>query len=136
MMTTHKKDAEVAERYAALLRADGYSPEIDEDGDVRFKYEGSNIIILLDDEDPSFVRVCLPNFLKIASDEHRSRVLAAVNEANRQVKVGKAFITKEHCWAAVEAFIPDAAYLGSFLKRYLRILQLLVKETIDPSRSR
>ena len=122
------KKESLTQRYSAILKAEGFDPQPDKDGDIFFMYEGGQFIIILDSKDEPFFRLCYPAFLKCDTEEIKTKALAAINGTNIDVKVGKAFYVKETCWAVVEAFLPDPSYLTSVLTRYLNICQLLARE--------
>lgn len=132
-MNTTIDTVSLAHKYAAILKAEGFEPTIDNDGDVIFKFEGGNYIFILDKDDPQYLRLCYPSFLKTTSDQHRRIVLDAMNEVNANVKVGKVFLVEDRCWAVTENLIPDPSFLASTLTRYLRIIQTLAKETFERS---
>ena len=102
--------SEKAQMYVDFLKAEGYLPEIDSDGDVRFKKEGGNYYIAVDATDDEFFRVVFPGFWPIESEEERDQALAKCNEANAGAKVAKVFIVQDSVWASLELFVstPDA----------------------------
>lgn len=90
--------------YMEFLSDEGYRPEIDKDGDVQFKREGSSYFIQVDEADPEFFRLVYPNFWSIESDAERAKALAAIEAANADTKVCKIFTQKDNLWASIEAF--------------------------------
>lgn len=114
------KKKELQQLYIRYLAEEGYKPEVDTDGDVRFKREGKVYFIGVSEDDPGFFRVVLPNFWLIESREERLRVLAAADYSNALSKVCKVFTIKESVWATVELFIAAPAdFRGVFNRSML-----------------
>ena len=90
--------------YSEYLTEEGYKPEVDADGDVRFKREGRLYFIAVSEQDPGFFRLVLPNVWPIENEAERSKVLAAADYSNAKTKVCKVFIVKKHVWLSVELF--------------------------------
>ena len=64
----------------------GYSPEVDNDGDIMLHYQMKTIYVLTGDEDEPYVSMMLPQFHEI--DEGRETlVLAVCNKMTRELKV-------------------------------------------------
>jgi hypothetical protein len=84
----------VQNRYMEYLRTEGYVPSIDEDGDVRFRYEGGTYYIIILEDDAEFIRVLYPNFWEIESDEELGRAYKAASYVNRTTKIAKVFVNR------------------------------------------
>jgi len=72
--------------YFEHLIAEGFRPEIDEDGDILFKVLGSNYFIIIDESDLSFFQVYTGFWL---DDMMMEDAYDLVNFANRRSKVAK-----------------------------------------------
>jgi hypothetical protein len=116
---------ERARAYVDILAAEGYRPQMDEDGDVIFKSEGLTFVIITEEEDEEYVSLVLPNFWSIESEEELARVLKAANEVNRSIKVVKIFVRKDgkNTWAAVEMFVKSPESFNLVFERALRALK-------------
>lgn len=126
--TTKKERAEM---YRAFLEEEGYRPRIDDDGDVIFKCEGRNYIIILDDEDDEFFRIVYPNFWGIESEPELAEVKEAALNATIRVKVAKVFPVGDSTWAEIELFcFPPEAFKPVF-RRCLAALQTAVQTFIS-----
>jgi hypothetical protein len=92
------------------LVAEGYRPEVDEDGDIRFRHEGRTIYLILDASDPCYLRVSMPGVWECEGPEQERRGLEAVNAVNRDLKVVKCVLVDGTVWASAELFAdpPDA----------------------------
>jgi hypothetical protein len=80
-----------AKSYQQMLQDEGYgakNPEWDEKEntwDIRVKHEGVPMLIMLDLDDPDFVRIVLPNFCDVKPDQLES-ALVALDLANKKCK--------------------------------------------------
>ena len=103
------------------LSDEGFKHEIDEDGDVHFRYQGRNLYFTPDDDDTYF-RIILPNIYE-AEEENRYQVLEACNAITRQYKVLKAYLTpKGNLWLSIEMFVDTTPDIGDFFERCCNIL--------------
>ena len=115
--------AERAQMYVSYLREDGYALEIDEDGDVMFKFEGGTYFVLVDEEDEMFFQIMFPSFWPIESEEEGARVEKAAQLATRITKVAKVYRQRDNVNASVELLcVPPEAFKAVF-RRALRCIQ-------------
>ncbi len=112
--------------YVEFLRQEGYSPQVDEDGDVRFKYEGKTYLVIVDADDPQFFRLILPNFWGVG-DGGRARVLEMAVAASTKVKVAKIIVVRDNVWATLELFLPQAEDFRAVFPRSLSALNTGVR---------
>lgn len=96
-----------AELYVAYLSKEGFTPRVDSDGDVAFKFEGGNYYIKIDD-DEGYFQVVFPNFWEIEGGAELARVLYAANAATRATKVAKIYVRPDglNTSASIEIFLP------------------------------
>jgi hypothetical protein len=89
-----------AARYRQLLQDEGYAvmaPDWKEDvltWMVRLRYEQATMYFLFDIEDPSFVRLVLPNFFEIENGP-TEQVLSALDRTNISCNVAKVYLTPD-----------------------------------------
>lgn len=108
----------------AHLRAEGFIPSIDEDGDITFKAEGISYWIVIEDSSPFYVR-----FFRFGSwPEGRSErsVLSACNHVTKEVKSVKAIMYNETSKAVslrVENYHHSAKSFTDTFSRNLRVLK-------------
>jgi len=89
-------------------------------------------VIIIDEKDPTFLRLCYPNFLDTESAPNSILSLyKSIDKANRRVKVAKVYFIKDDVWANVETYLPEIGALKDSIQQYLRILQTIVKDTIN-----
>lgn len=102
------------------LKEQGFKNERDDDGDLRFKYQGVNLFCCKDDNDQQFLRIIMPGIYQIDGD--RTKVLEAINTICCDLKAIKAFIVQDHLWLAIEMFIDSTPDIDDFIERCLNIL--------------
>jgi len=104
-----------AKMYENFLLEEGFTPTIDQDGDVIFKAEGRTYAILIDERDEEFFRLVFPNFWPIESNEERVKVEQAALQATAETKVAKIFPVRNNVWASIELFCsPPEAFKPVF----------------------
>jgi hypothetical protein len=114
--------------FEQLLKEEGYLPKIDEDGDLVFKSEGKTLFIPADSSDEEFIRISLPNFWSIDSDEEREVVAMVCCKVNKSVKVAKVCIVNDNVWASVEMFASPIQSVHDVFLRCITVLNLAVAE--------
>lgn len=102
------------------LKEQGFRSEKDEDGDLRFRYEGVGLFCCKDDDDDRFLRIIMPNIYDVDGD--REKVLEAINTICRDIKAIKAFLLNDKLWLSLEMFIDTTPDIDDFIGRCLDIL--------------
>ena len=118
-----------ATRYRQLLQDEGYAvmaPDWKEETlpwMMRLRYEGVTMFFLFDAEDPSFVRLILPNFFEI---EHGPtvQVFAALDRTNNSCKGAKVYLNADagNVMSSVEFLDDGASVSAPMLLRYLTLV--------------
>jgi hypothetical protein len=126
---------ERAEMYRKFLVEEGYSPEIDRDGDVVFKLEGKSYALLIDEKDDMFFNLIFPGFWSIDSEEERAKVIQAACAATGQTKVVKVYPVKNNTWAAIEMFCFPPEGFKPIFKRAVSALQAGVANFVTKMKS-
>lgn len=117
------KRAQIQGMYKDYLAEEGFKPDLDDDGDVRFKREGKTYFIQVNEEDPEFFRLVFPNFWKIEDEADLLKVLRAADWANRKTKSCKVFMMQDNMWATIEAFLPKSDDFKPILMRCLSAME-------------
>ena len=126
---------ERAQMYMDYLHSEGFSPQLDQDQDIFFKFEGRTYLILIDERDEEFFRLVFPNFWSIDNEAERVKVEKAALQATADTKVAKVFPVKDNVWATIELFcMPPDAFKGVF-KRGLSALRSAVNTFTEKMRS-
>jgi hypothetical protein len=114
--------AELQRLYMDFLTAEGYQPNVDQDGDVKFKREGKTYFIAVSEADPAFFRVVLAGIWPIESEKERAQVLVAADESNAKSKVSKVFTVKDNVWVSIELFVSRPEEFKGVFKRAMSAL--------------
>ncbi|MDZ4201879.1 MAG: hypothetical protein U1C96_07005 [Gallionella sp.] len=117
---------EKAEMYRSYLAEEGFTPKLDDDGDISFKFEGKNYLIIIDEGDSEFFRLVYPWFWPIESEDEREKAAQAALYASTQTKVAKVYPVRDDTWAAVEIFCSPPEAFQAVFKRSLGALQAAV----------
>ncbi len=114
-----------ADLYLAHLRDEGYRPELDDDGDVRFKSEGFTIYVICQESDASYFQMLLPGMWTIDDDEELGRALLASTKVTREVKTVKVYVSsnRKRVDASIEAFMDPITDFKAVFERYLGVLK-------------
>jgi len=122
-MTMSRNDRE--RMYTEYLRVEGYRPDLDDDGKVRFHRRGLRYTITVEDMEEHFA-VGFPCWgLKTEADQARARKAAL--RANDDTKVARICLYPTYAFAQVSLFIsPPEAYLAVF-GRILKALDHVVE---------
>ncbi len=125
---------DLAALYCDFLRQKGYTPEIDEDGDVVFR-DGKNVfVIIIEENDTQFFRLIFPNFWPIESEEERQKARVAAEHVNHKIKVVKCYIQRDNVCAAIEAFFPLPHDFRGVFQRMLSTLRAGIQEFVSNMR--
>lgn len=111
------------EMIICALEKMGFSPEIDNDGDVFLCYQLKNIYFLVDDKEDTYVSVMLPQFYEI-EDGKETVVLVVCNKMTREMKMTKVFVdqTFKNVSATCEFFYANGESLEQNLDKSLQML--------------
>jgi hypothetical protein len=120
--------------YTNYLVAEGYRPETDIKGFIRFKREGRNYILGAPGKDLQFFSVILPNVWKIESEAERARVLAAADYANGKTKVCKITTVDDNVWVCLELFVAAPKDFEGVFKRALSAMDAGVGQFVGKMR--
>ena len=91
-----------------ILKEEGYNPKRDEDNDIIVKYQGVTFVVLADSEF-TFVRVWLPKFWSLESQEEFAKAHILANRLNKEYRVGKIIIDDDNDTNCFAEFFIDKA---------------------------
>lgn len=114
------------EMILSALEKMGYSPEVDEEGDILFCYQMKTIYVLIGDEEESYISVMFPQFYEIEEGEE-TLILAICNKMTRDLKMVKVYIdqTFKNVTASCEFFYANEEGLEQNIHYSLRMLGLV-----------
>ena len=109
-----------AELAKSWLNSQGFKCNLDEDGDAVFKYEGATMFVSVDKDDPLFFKIVMPCVYEVENDQ--AKVLEAVNQINREIKVVKAIVVENNVHLLIEMFVDTTPEVDDFFERCCDIL--------------
>ena len=105
-----------------FLRQQGFVPEVDEGGNIDFKYQMASFVFINNDEDEEFFQLMMPCIFDV-TDDNRDMVMEAANKVNRQIKVVKACVINDSVWLLFESLLDHSPEVSDIIPRALNILQ-------------
>ncbi|MDR2194429.1 MAG: YbjN domain-containing protein [Treponema sp.] len=116
---------ELQSMYLDLLKEEGYKGNIDEDGDIAFKYEGKTYWIIIDEEEPEFFALYYGSIWGFQDDGDILKGLRAANAINKNKRLIKMYIDEEEdsIGVDVELFVQEPKDFVSYLLRSLCMIQ-------------
>ncbi len=122
--------------YMEYLQQEGYNPEIDSDGDIRFKKEGDTFYVIFDDDDLEYLKILRNNFWSVESAAEKQAILVAADSANRRTKVAKVFLNsdEDNTQAATQAYISGPEQFALTFDRSLSALQSAIDKFVKKMR--
>ena len=109
-----------AELAKSWLHEQGFKCNLDEDGDAVFKYQGANMYVSVDKNDPLFFKIVMPGIYEV--ENNRERVLEAVNSICTNIKVVKAILVSDTVHLLIEMFVDTTPEIDDFFERCCDIL--------------
>lgn len=115
--------AQLQDIYSQALAAEGFKPELNNAGNVRFRREGRTYVVYPDERDPLFLRVAIAFTAEDKSVLGRSRRLEGINAATGDTKVVKAYLDADgDPTFAAELFVVVPGDFKFMLARVLRAI--------------
>lgn len=117
----NKKDKK--ELILKTLEKMGYSPEVDNDGDIMLHYQMKTIYVLTGDEEDPYISMMLPQFHEVEEGQE-TLVLAVCNKMTRELKFAKVYIdqTFKNVTATCEFYYANEVSLEQNLRNSLQML--------------
>ena len=121
-----KTKSEFQKMYMDFLKKGGHTPSIDEDGDILFKHQGDNYIIIINEKDPQLFEVYYP--LNVTNFPIQTSIEAA-NYASRNTDVVRVFVLADGKTAiiSVSLLLLKPKDFQTFFPRILK----LIDEALD-----
>ena len=86
---------QLQEIFSSHLASESWRPELNAAGNVRFRRDGRNYVIHVDERDPLYFRLTMAFAADDKSASARQRRLEACNSATSEVKVVKCFLDED-----------------------------------------
>lgn len=120
-----------------ILVGEGFRPEIDSDGDIKFKYEGGTYYVI-NQEDSEYFQILFMSFWRIDGGAELGAAMLAATRANRETKVAKVWANSDldRMNASAEIYCSDWSSLnGRVVMRCLRSITTAVERFRDDARA-
>lgn len=104
----------------------GYSPEVDNDGDIMLHYQMKTIYVLTGDEEEPYISMMLPQFHEVEEGQE-TLMLAVCNKMTRELKFAKVYIdqTFKNVTATCEFYYANEESLEQNLRNSLQMLGVI-----------
>lgn len=124
--TKEKVTMKKKELIMSALEKMGYSPEIDNDGDVMFRYQMKAIYVMTGDDEEPYISMLLPQFHEIEEGQE-TLVIAVCNKMTRELKLVKVYVdhTFKNVSATCEFFYANEEALEQCLRHSLHMLGIV-----------
>lgn len=109
----------ICSEYMQFLKEEGFSPTVDEDGDIKFKKEGTTYYInVYDEQSPQYIYFSAPGFQVGGEDGfEKEKAAIAVNAVNKRKRGVKLFLNEKSVSVGVEMpFANTESFKGVFYK--------------------
>ena len=110
-----------SERVLAFLKQEGFFPQVEDNGNIVFKYQMKTFIYVNNDDDEDFFQLALPAIYEVTED-NREMVLEAANQVNLGIKVVKCCALQDSVVVFFENLLDNSPEVADILPRALNIL--------------
>lgn len=94
-------------RYLGFLIREGYDPEIDSDGDVKFTYNDASYYITIDSGEENFFRIAKLDGLTLTVKSEIDRAIRICHEITKEKKVAKVYWRNDVIWTSTELLFAE-----------------------------
>lgn len=104
----------------------GLRPELDDDGDVTFRYQMKRIFAVMGDEDNKYIVLVLPQFFEVEEGEEHLAFMVC-NKLTRELKLMKVYVdhTLKSVSANCEFFYTDEESLKCNVEYSLKLMGVI-----------
>lgn len=106
-------------RYLSTLS--GVSEIKIEDNGIFFKYNNLSFLFVIDESDPYYIRLILPNII-IIDESNRDRLNKLIDKYNVDFKAIKAIKFKNNIWLVIEQFVYSRERISDLFERMINLL--------------
>ncbi len=105
--------------YTDFLQKEGYVPEVQENGDIRFKIQGEIYVITPAEDDPNYFKL---SYYHIWKADQTEQVWPLLNALNASFKVVKVSALNDVICLTTETFLKDPADFEALLGRCVQVI--------------
>jgi hypothetical protein len=117
--------------YMRYLQNEGHNPSIDEDGDILFSLEDIDFFVRVNERDPSFTMIVLPNIYAANTDAELEMAAAAAAYTNNATKVAKVFLVGPNdnvAYIAVEIYLENPNDFAVLFSRFINDIYIALNQ--------
>ncbi len=124
-----------AQAYLEFLQSEGFRPELQNEREIRFKFEGRTYYILIIEDDEDLFRLWYQLWY-IRDAKELKHAYKCASYASSSIRIGKVFVTRDEQYvvATAETFLPEIQYLEVCFMRLLSIIQIATRSFVDKLR--
>jgi hypothetical protein len=122
---------ELGSAFKEFLEELNYQPKIDKDGDVNFKLDNKFYYIQVNEKDPTYFKVCYPDFIEINSKTKYQSAVFAANIANRKTKNAKIVVYEDYIVAYSGSFISNFEDYKGIFSRGILVIKTAMRHFLD-----
>lgn len=113
--------------YLDYVKAQGYEASVDSEGDIQIKDGRFTYFILVNENDPTFFGLYLPNVYSINTEtsdiEYLLKVIDIVQSLTLDIKGMKVVIAQDNVWLAVEMFVEKPSDFKGVFGRVMSVME-------------
>lgn len=113
-----------------FLSSQGFQYEVDDDGDLVFKYQMRTFLYYANNDDQGYFQMAMPGIYDVTED-NREGVLEATNSVSLKMKVAKAVVARDEVWLFTELLLDSSPEYDDIVPRVLNILMGAQREFYD-----
>ncbi len=110
-----------------FLKAEGFQPIIDDDGDIKFKRQGDSYYVIVSDVDNSPMYIRLAKFFSYGDHLNQTRLTLAATEINKY-KMCKLNIGENSYTLAIEMYLTNYTAFTSIFYKVISIMDSAEQE--------
>lgn len=118
---------ELRQNIVSFLKEEGFMPEIDSDGDVRFKCEGTSYYVIIDEDNITPMYLTLYLGYNYTEKRNKSYIESIVSEINKY-KGLKIIISERSYSLRIEMFLVNAEHFRYTFYKHMDILKQAMTE--------
>lgn len=104
-----------------LSKLSGVSEIKIEGNGIFFKYKNLSFLFVIDESDPYYIRLILPNII-IIDESNRDRLNELIDKYNVDFKAIKAIKFKNNIWLVIEQFVYSRERISDLFERMINLL--------------
>ena len=117
--------------HKTILKEEGFDPQINDEGNLTFKFESSLYVIEIEEEDVEFFRLTMRNFCVIENASGHLNALIGALHATAETKVAKVSVIDGDVVASIQLFLGSPEHFRPVIIRSLNALKSAVNRFFE-----